>query len=163
MSLLYDEIDRRASEILASRPEWPCREGCDHCCRNLAEAPRLGPGEWQQVEEGLRALPSARRAEVEVRLESLTPAPNPPVTCPFLDPEAGTCLIYSFRPAACRAYGYYRARDGGRFCHLIEAKIAREGDDDLVWGHHESLERRLEAEAGAPIPMWEWWQDLRRK
>ena len=157
LRILYEEIDERAAAVAGHRPDWPCRKGCDQCCRSLAEAPALSRTEWREVERGLDLLEEGPRRQIEDRLGQVARIQGGPVLCPFLDLDLGACYIYAHRPAACRTYGFYRDRDGGRFCQIIEAKISQEGDGDIVWGNHEALERRLRREAGPPIPLRQWW------
>lgn len=137
LRILYDRIDDRVRDITAADVDWPCRKGCDLCCRRLADVPRVSRPEWELLERGLAALPSPVRQEVGERILAL--APERPVICPFLDREAGACLVYEYRPAACRTYGFYVERDRGLYCRIIEARNC----SDVVWGNAESIHADL--------------------
>ena len=116
---IYEEIDRRAKAF----PSWPCRRGCDHCCRSLAEPMRITRAEWELLREAIGEY---------------VPSDDPRV-CPFLDTDEGACRVYAHRPAACRTYGYYVERDKVLGCSQI---LARE-NDDVVWGNAESVAHAL--------------------
>lgn len=150
---LQREIDARTREIAASHGAWPCRAGCDFCCRNLAEPPRLTRAEWQSVTEGLAQLPSSTRTEIQVR------AGHPSRVCPFLDLEAGKCLIYEQRPIACRTYGFYVERDRGLYCKQIEQRVAAGEMADVVWGNVAGVESRRQ-EIGDKIALSDWLREL---
>ena len=136
--------DTRAAAIVAQYPDWPCRQGCSHCCRSLARLPELSGVEWREIEAGLALLPAATRAEVEARLVSSATG-SPPYTCAFLDPEAGSCLVYAHRPIACRTYGFYVDERGtGLYCGMIREKVEAGEFSKAVWGNHSALEYRLE-------------------
>ena len=150
---LHREIDSRTREIAASHPDWPCRKGCDTCCRRLAELPRLTRAEWDLVEEGLAALPDDARRKIALRIRR-----NPGTVCPFLDRDAGSCLIYAYRPVACRTYGFYVERDQGLYCGQIEARVNSGGMADVVWGNVAGVEAKV-AEYGEKIGLLEWFND----
>jgi Fe-S-cluster containining protein len=139
---LNDEIGARAAAIAAGAPPWPCRKGCDLCCRRLAAVPRLTAPEWELLREGIARLAPAARAEVAARIRNLDAAP--PVVCPLLDPAAGVCLVYDHRPVACRTYGFYVERDGGLYCRDILARVERGECENVVWGSAAAVERRLD-------------------
>ena len=140
LPVLEAEISRRTGSILAAVPDWPCRKGCDYCCRHLATLPLVTEPEWEQIQAGLAQLGPDVRNEANLRLEHLisTGAPRP-VTCPYLEPSSSSCLIYAHRPLACRTYGFYRERDRGQYCETIEQM-----NPDVVWGNAESLDTRAE-------------------
>ena len=48
---LEQRIEVRVQDIRASREWWPCRRGCDRCCRQLAQPPELSLQEWVQIDE----------------------------------------------------------------------------------------------------------------
>lgn len=165
LKVLDQKIDTRCRALIDARPDWPCRSGCDHCCRHLAEPLLMTLAEWQRLEEGWQALDAAARADVEARLEDLArqePSAGPYV-CPFLHLEKGTCQVYQHRPIACRTYGFYRDRAEGRYCHLISEWLVEASDEavetdakmqrveDLVWGNHQTIEEQLERECGEPL------------
>jgi Fe-S-cluster containining protein len=132
---LREAADARAGAITARYPDWPCRKGCDHCCRSLARMPDISEIEWREVEAGLALLPAAARAEIDARMGAVSR------TCAFLDPLQGDCLIYEHRPIACRTYGFYVDERGiGLHCGMIEASQYPEA----VWGNHSAVDARLE-------------------
>lgn len=116
------EAARRAGEHLA------CRPGCTECCHgpfpiNELDARRLREGlaELAAHDPG-RAAAVRRRAEAQLPLlrEGFPGAPEtgalaeddePYFTrhghlpCPALDPEAGRCDLYAWRPLTCRTFG----------------------------------------------------------
>jgi len=127
MERLY-EIDEavrtRVEEIAGSHGEWPCRKGCDECCRRLASSPRVSRPEWERIAAAVAALPPRVAQSVRERIRESAEAPRP-VVCPLLDTAAGTCLVYEARPVACRAYGFYADRELVLGCGRIES-IARD-------------------------------------
>ncbi len=75
------------------------------------------------MEAGLALLPAAVRAEAEARLV-LSALGSAPYTCSFLDPAVGSCLIYAYRPIACRTYGFYVDERGtGLYCGIIRERV----------------------------------------
>jgi Fe-S-cluster containining protein len=177
LSELHAQIEERCRKVAETRPPWPCHRGCDSCCRNLAEAPRLVRAEWQRLERGLEELADDVRAEVETRLEGVAAQEGGPVLCPFLDTEAGACRVYEHRPAACRTYGFYQDRDGGRYCHLVEAHVEDDGPEDrnddraalrsvfegIIWGSQPAIDQELERHLGPTIPLRRWWRERQER
>lgn len=157
LKVLRDEIEARAAAISTSNGEWPCRKGCDHCCRNLACLPELAEAEWAEVERGLAELEAGARAEVESRLRELADGARAPYTCPFLDRENGACRIYWHRPVACRTYGFYVQRGVGSYCSIILSRVESGEFAQVVWGNHEAVDARLER-MGERVAMREWLQ-----
>lgn len=148
---IREAVSLRAEEI-ASGAEWPCRKGCDECCRKLAVAPRISRAEWESLAAALDVLPSEVAEAARGRIRESAGAALPMV-CPLLDRESGACLVYEGRPVACRAYGFYAARDGVYGCGQIEA-IAETGPA-VVWGNHAALEEQLTALGEVrEIPEW---------
>jgi Fe-S-cluster containining protein len=154
---LHREIDTRTREIAASQTAWPCRRGCDTCCRRLAELPRLPRAEWSLVEDGLARLPRPLQLEIAGRIREIKSSGEQRV-CPFLDRDAGSCLIYEHRPVACRTYGFYVERERGLYCGKIEARVEAGEFSDVVWGNAAAIEARLEA-CGEKIPLLAWFND----
>jgi Fe-S-cluster containining protein len=153
---LHREIDSRTREIATSHGDWPCRKGCDACCRRLAELPRLIRPEWELLEEGLARLPAETQQEIAARIGALLQAKG--TICPFLDRAAGSCLVYEHRPAACRTYGFYVERDRGLYCGQIEAQVDSGAMAEVVWGNAAGVEARLD-EFGKKIGLLDWFSD----
>lgn len=102
--------------------------------------------EWELLAEGIAALPSDVRAEVDQKIARLTT--TRPIQCPLLDEAEGACRVYAHRPSACRTYGYYVERGIGLHCDQITRAV--EGHDDVVWGNQESVDAALSRGSGEP-------------
>jgi Fe-S-cluster containining protein len=109
--------------------------------------------EWARLRDGIAALGADARDAALARLRALPRDTR--VACPLLDTARGECTVYAHRPAACRAYGFYAARDGGRHC----ADVGAVAGDDVVWGNHEALDRALVALSGEPRSVIDWAAD----
>lgn len=146
LRVLDAEIDAKTTRMADAHGAWPCRKGCDACCRNLGELPRFSQAEWQRVEEGLALLCASERAEVDSGVEQAleAAASGQPIVCPFLARESGACRVYAHRPLACRAFGFYVERAEGRYCGQIREGVERGEFEGVVWGNYESLQRRME-------------------
>lgn len=156
LRILHDALDVRAGTFA----EWPCRAGCDDCCRSLAEPPRIREAEWSLLRDGIESLHPAARAEVEASLDALVRGEEQRI-CPLLDRESGRCRVYEARPIACRAYGFYAARDGGRWCARIEEGVASGAHDGVVFGNHDALEAESARALGEARSLVEWVRDDR--
>ncbi|MBN8730406.1 MAG: YkgJ family cysteine cluster protein [Acidobacteria bacterium] len=143
LRILQNEIDARASATVEAQPFWPCRRGCDHCCRHLAGLPVVTPPEEELLREGIAALDEATRAGVAERFRVLGERPERPVVCPLLDEATGACLVYEQRPVACRTYGFYVERDRGLYCGTIEGAVAAGEYGDVVWGNQAGVEAKM--------------------
>ncbi len=141
LTQLHDDIDNRVHNILHDHPDWLCRKGCDHCCRQLANIPQLTPAEWALLKEGLQSLPAQQLREVASRLNNLPS--SRPFTCPMLELATGTCPVYAQRPVACRTYGFYIQRDQGLYCTDIESQTDEGKWDGVVWGNQDVIDRQL--------------------
>ncbi|WP_150047579.1 MULTISPECIES: YkgJ family cysteine cluster protein [Methylomonas] len=152
---LHAEIDERVAAVRAGRHDWPCRQGCDSCCRRLAEVPELTEREWLLLRQGLASLPKDRLQEIGRGIAALAGQSARPLICPMLDQAAGLCSVYAYRPLACRTYGFYRQRDRGLYCKEIDARVEGGGLADVVWGNHDAIDRRLR-ELGElrGLPQW---------
>lgn len=153
MSALAADVEARVHSITSTRADWPCRKGCDHCCRNLAALPRLTAPEWNLLRGALVKLPDA----VIERIRN-TPGERPDL-CPLLDTNTGACLVYEQRPIACRTYGFYVERDKGLYCGIIELRVREGAMADVVWGNHESVDHQL-AELGGARSLRDWVIDF---
>jgi Fe-S-cluster containining protein len=160
LEALYQRIDTRAEEISGARAWWPCRRGCDHCCRTLAAPLPLTETEWRYLWEGFLQLPQEAQAEVRAQVAELSQGAEPDAyVCPFLDPESGACRVYAYRPLVCRSYGFAAARDGGRWCHLISDVLERHGEDGILWANQDALIVALDALGGPTSTLFEWFGD----
>ncbi|HEY4087139.1 MAG TPA: YkgJ family cysteine cluster protein [Bryobacteraceae bacterium] len=148
MTRLYqiqEQVRARTEEIAETHGDWPCRKGCDDCCRHLASVPRVTRDEWLLIDS---AIDATLRERIRASAQNTRP-----VICPLLDEDSGACLIYAARPVACRSYGFYAERDKVLGCHRIET-LAQESQD-VVWGNHEILEERL-ARLGQARELFKW-------
>ncbi|HJZ99969.1 MAG TPA: YkgJ family cysteine cluster protein [Candidatus Solibacter sp.] len=148
---IQEAVHGRCNQITAAHGDWPCRKGCDDCCRRLASAPRVSAVEWQRIATAIDALPANIAAIVRERIRESASATRP-VTCPLLDRESGACLIYDARPIACCAYGFYAERELVLGCERIGAVAAE--DTAIIWGNHTALEDHLR-ELGETAPLAE--------
>ncbi len=143
----WAETRARADAVVASTGDWPCRRGCDACCRTLGEVPYATATEWERVRAAIGALAADVRDAIHVRVGELAAA-RAPYTCPMLDRATGACTIYAARPTACRAYGFYVDADGdARACERIDREAP------VVWGNEAALDRALTRGAGPLIGM----------
>ncbi|HEY9852050.1 MAG TPA: YkgJ family cysteine cluster protein [Leptolyngbyaceae cyanobacterium] len=156
---LEQRIEVRVQDIRASREWWPCRRGCDRCCRQLAQPPELSLQEWTRIDKAVAALPATIRTEIKQKIEQLLVeiaknTVNSPVVCPYLDENEGACRIYDARPIACRTYGFFVARDGNDYCQIIENELSFRTDTatDIIWGNAESIRNEIEKSCGESIP-----------
>lgn len=156
LSLLHSEIDGRVTLIRQDRPDWQCSKGCDHCCRGLADVPRLTAAEWALLEQGLSLLPAQRLAEIGRDMAAMAAQASRPLTCPMLDLASAACPVYAQRPVACRTYGFYVQRDKGLYCADLEAQVAAGVLDDVVWGNHDGIDRQL-GSLGETRPLTQWF------
>ena len=149
---IQEAVRLRVEQIVASQPNWPCRKGCDDCCRSLASMPQVTRNEWELIAAALDALPAETAGMVRGRIRD-SASGVAPFVCPLLDVEFGTCLVYEARPVACRAYGFYAERQYVLGCSRIES-IGHESPD-VIWGNHAALEERLRA-LGEARSLYEW-------
>lgn len=139
-------IDQRASAIQEDHAFWPCRRGCDQCCRTLSQLPVLTEPEWLRVADALRGLPDDVRAAVTERTER---APeHGTVVCPMLDQTRGECLVYDARPIVCRMHGFYTERDAGLHCDQVTHAV-REHAAEVVWGNGDAVLADLDPDGAA--------------
>jgi Fe-S-cluster containining protein len=108
--------------------------------------------EWQLIATALNSLPQETADAARRRVRD-SAAASRPITCPLLDLDSGTCLVYHARPVACRAYGFYAEREFVLGCSRIE-EMSRQRPN-VVWGNHAALEEELRA-LGPDAPLWEW-------
>ncbi|MFB1479140.1 YkgJ family cysteine cluster protein [Corallococcus sp. RDP092CA] len=163
LEAVYARVEARAADISGTHDWWPCRRGCDHCCRHLAAPLPLTQLEWSYLEEGLQQLPAETLEEVRARVDALAHQEARPYTCPLLDRETGACRVYAHRPLACRSYGFAVTRDGGLFCHFILDLVGRHGDGDIVWANQDALEDAVARLGGPSRPLPAWFTEMARR
>jgi uncharacterized protein len=154
---LDERIESRVQAIRAERDWWPCRRGCDHCCRHLAHPPELSAVEWERLDAAIAQLPTPERVIVEQRIVALLQGIaentlNSQVVCPYLDEQEGACRIYDARPIACRTYGFFVTHDHDQYCQQIETEIHDRTEREIVWGNAEAIRHEIERMSGKPIP-----------
>jgi Fe-S-cluster containining protein len=153
---LHADINARVKHIREGHPEWLCRQGCDGCCRRLAEIPMLTAQEWELLQAGLSALPTDLLHTIIENVAALAQHTTRPIVCPMLDQQQGACRVYTHRPVACRTYGFYVQRDQGLYCKDIESRVAAGDWAEVVWGNHDAIDRRLSA-LGDVRELTEWF------
>src|SRR4051812_8354296 len=152
LHVIQEEVRFRVEEITSAQEAWPCRKGCDDCCRRLASVPLVSEGEWQSIAIQLEQLGAELAASARQRIRDSAYASRP-VVCPLLDTGSGSCLVYEARPVACRAYGFYVEREKVLGCSRIES-IAQESPD-VIWGNHSALEEKL-TPLGPAAELYRW-------
>ena len=156
---LHDDIDERVSAIRLENPDWLCRMGCDGCCHRLAQIPELTIAEWTLFREGFATLSDEKQQEIRQNVATLSSQSPRSIVCPMLDKAAGACLIYAYRPVACRTYGFYVERDKGLYCHDIELRVEQGELNNVVWGNHDTVNRHLD-KLGDKRNLVEWFEYL---
>ncbi|XGV94636.1 MAG: YkgJ family cysteine cluster protein [Leptolyngbya sp. BL-A-14] len=161
---LDTQIESRVQAIRADRDWWPCRRGCDACCRNLAHPPELSQAEWERVDMAVTSLPAPVQAAIEQRIDSLLQrirgqVLSSAVVCPYLNAQEGTCWIYDSRPIACRTYGFFAARDHNQYCEKIETEVNTRQDDGIIWGNAEAIRHDVERISSIPILFEQHYHD----
>jgi Fe-S-cluster containining protein len=160
LRVLFDRVSARVHALQAALPGWPCRSGCDACCKRLARVPELTRVEWELLREALEALPELVRAACLRRAELLREqvqrsGDTGPFVCPWLDEGRGVCLVYQARPLACRTYGFYASHHHDAWCERVAEHVvdARAG---LVLGNLDAVERDLSQQAAERRDMLAW-------
>lgn len=153
---LDERIESTVQTIRADREWWPCRRGCDHCCRHLAHPPELSVAEWARVDAALAMLPASVQVAIEQQIESLLQqivekTLSSPVVCPYLNQQEGSCYIYDSRPIICRTYGFFVDREHDLYCQQIETEVSKHEEDAIVWGNAAVIGNEIERISGAPI------------
>ena len=157
LEVIYTDIAQRVRAITEERPLWPCHKGWDGCCRRLAQPPEITAAEWHVVHQGFLHLSPVTQHEVARRIRALAHWQGGPVTCPFLDDTHGTCLIYAYRPAACRMYGFYVSRTDNWWCTDIQVLYETGVCDGVVLGNQSAIERALHQQCGEVQSLVEWF------
>ena len=163
-------VDAALADSTRRSGKWlACRPGCSHCCIgvfaiNQLDALRLRKGvaelELRAPERAVRLRERAREAVIRLSADF----PGDPITglldeseesaqqwddfandepCPALDPEAGTCELYEFRPIVCRTFGPPIMSEGD----LEVCKLCFDGatDEEVAAGEMHSDPDNLEA------------------
>ena len=111
LNQLHSDIEGRVSSIIGDNLDWPCRMGCDSCCRRLAEIHLLTEVECDLLRDGLVLLPAEQFQKIVQGVAELSGQSSRPLICPMLDQATGSCTVYAHRPISCRTYGFYVHRD----------------------------------------------------
>ena len=149
---IRQHVAARVDAICSADPAWPCRKGCDDCCRSLASVPVVSMEEWRQISAALDAMPAGQASELRTRIRESASALRP-VTCPLLDTNSGSCLVYEARPIACRSYGFYAERGKVLGCDRIVTISTQQSG--IVWGNHTMLEQQLDT-LGPATELFVW-------
>ena len=157
---IFNEIDHRVDAITQAKPAWPCHQGCDLCCHRLPFLPEITQAEWTLLYEGFQQLPDTVQETVRQRLSEAEEQADGHVTCPFLNREKGECLVYAYRPAACRMYGFYVTRSGNRWCNIIQARYEGGFAEGIVLGNQQSVDKALRQNFGESLSIGMWFGDL---
>lgn len=124
----------RAERTHEAHPDFPCRVGCDGCCRSLPHLPSISDAEWVRLRDAILALDPVDRDDILAGIAS--PTASAKVVCPVLDRPRGACRAYEARPLACRTYGFFAERDGALACDLV---VGFADAHEVVWGHGEAF------------------------
>ena len=105
---LVQIVDAALAEATRKSGSWlVCRPGCTQCCFGPFEITQL---DAQRLRDGLAELECRnpqRAGTVRDRARSAAEISNfsDEDACPVLDPETGTCDLYTSRPITCRCFG----------------------------------------------------------
>lgn len=152
LNVIQEEVRLRTQEIISKNETWPCRKGCDECCRRLASLPLVTQEEWHLIARAVDSLPAKTAESIRDRIRASAGMARP-IVCPLLDASTGACLVYEARPVACRAYGFYVERQNVLGCSRIESVAQQQ--KDVVWGNHTAVEDKLHA-LGPAATLDEW-------
>lgn len=159
LPMLDAEVEARASAMKREAPSWPCRAGCDDCCRNLHRSPVLTRQEFERLQQAVKQLGDETRQAVQARLDELSDQDGR-VVCPMLDTTEGRCLTYDARPVACRTYGYYRSHSHDAWCDKVQEHVQRTAPACPA-GNHDAVERALQSMSTRKA-LHEWWREAER-
>lgn len=100
-------LDECVRSLVAEFGQWmACRPGCSGCCRDGFKIRYI---EALHLLKGF-ALASPEVADMIMRNIRNSPTESAKSRCPLLHEDA--CLLYSYRPAICRAFGVIIRLDG---------------------------------------------------
>jgi uncharacterized protein len=142
LSRLHSEIEERVQSIRSNNPDWPCRMGCDTCCRQLADIPKISAIEWELLKKGLAKLPEEQIKKIRQAVTTIGNQTSS-IVCPLLDQSIGACCVYQYRPVVCRTYGFYVRRGIGIHCKEIESLVNKGSLNEVVWGNHDVIDHQL--------------------
>jgi len=148
---LIQIVDAALAEAVRKSGAWlVCRPGCCECCigpfaitqldvarlrAGLAELDTSDPARAARVRERTRAaaekLPPSPVSSDDAAFEAWVEALPDEDYCPALDPEAGTCDLYTARPVTCRVFGP-PIRWGGDAVGVCELCFVGATDEDIV-------------------------------
>lgn len=137
LALLDARIADRSAATEVEHPWWPCRAGCDACCRSLGRAHRLTEPEWTRLLDAIGAFSPADRRRALARLAAMTD--ERPIVCPLL--ADGMCTVYAARPLGCRTHGFFADRDGVDACGSVTSAVEAHPDEPVTWGNGEAIAR----------------------
>jgi uncharacterized protein len=163
LTQLHSDIEARVQSIRHNNTDWLCRRGCDTCCRELADVPKLSAVEWELLREGLATLPQEQLREIGRNIAALADDPPPSsIVCPLLDQSIGACRVYDYRPVVCRTYGFYVRRGMGIYCKKIESLVTEGRLAEVIWGNHDAIDRQL-CDLGETRELIDWFARERFK
>jgi uncharacterized protein len=163
LTKLHSDIEARVQSIQDNNFDWLCRMGCDTCCRELADVPRITLVEWELLREGIATLPQEQLREIGHDVAALADKPPPSsIVCPLLDQSIGACRVYAYRPVVCRTYGFYVQRGMGIYCKKIESLVTEEKLPEVIWGNHDVVDRQL-LSLGEDRLLTDWFERERLK
>lgn len=154
--MLREQVATRAAAMEATHSPWPCRAGCDACCRRLGALLTISEVEFDALWSALQRLPPSVQREVATRVAASEPDAQGHYVCPLLDTEAGRCRVYAARPIACRTYGYYAGRNGDYWCERVTEHVG-ERRGTLVAGNQLAVDRERDQALGASMDLRRWF------
>ena len=105
---LVQIVDAVLAEAARKSGSWLlCRPGCTQCCYGSFEISQL---DAQRLRKGLAELEMHDRQRAHAVRDRARRAVNLAIfsdddPCPALDPQTGTCDLYTSRPITCRYFG----------------------------------------------------------
>jgi Fe-S-cluster containining protein len=115
--------------------------------------------EWTLLWQGLCQLAPARQAEVRQNIEALADIHCGPIICPLLDQTHGACLVYEYRPAICRMYGFYSSGMHNLWCDMLQKRYEAGAFDEVVLGNRAPVDRALQDQGGKTQTLLAWYRD----
>jgi len=146
---LIQIVDAAMAEAARKSGAWlVCRPGCSSCCIGLfpithldADRLRRGLVELAVIDPGRASRVHARARQAAAEITRALPAASIPELldtnygdeepCPALDPETGTCDLYTARPINCRTFGP-PVRCGSESVGICELCFVGASDDDIA-------------------------------